>query len=183
MNEGMEQCRLVLRCFHTCTAERCDQPAYICANVQRAGEGRGQSLSHLALPRAELSGPGQVTAQRLTDPRQETERQRKHSSEPREPAAGGRGGTSAPFRKAFRREAEARLRSGSEPERPGRLCPQWMLVGPAAAPRRGTGRPGRDRRVGPPHAGGGRSGTPGLREGTMIGGRGPGRARRAAVRG
>lgn len=91
----------------------------------------------------------------------------------------GRRGAGGDFRSRSRMPSGARRKPGSGPDRsrrvPRHLSPQWMLLGaPAAAPRRGTRRPGRDGRIGTPRTGRGRTVTPGLREGSRIGGRGPG---------
>ena len=99
-------------------------------------------------------------------------------------AESSRGGTSGPARECLP------ARGGSPapgPDRSRRVPGTCLLSGFLSAPlpprAAGRGRPGRDGRVGTPRAGRGRTGTPGLREGTRIGGRGTGAALRAAVRG
>lgn len=96
------------------------------------------------------------------------------------PAECARGGTSGPTSAARRKPG-----SGSDRSRNDRhLGPCWASLGPVAAPRRGTGRPGRDGRAGTPRAGEGRAGLViGGTRPSLIGGRGTGQSSEGSGKG
>lgn len=183
----------------------------IFVNFQLDCEGRGQCLSHLAPPGAWTQETlDQPTAGRLADPLEREAAGRKifgasalqgkpfcsrpsllhesslRSSEtplPRQ-AESSRGGTSGPARECLPARGGSPAPGPDRSRRVSGTClPSGFLSAPPPPRAAGRGRPGRDGRVGTPRAGRGRTGTPGLREGTRIGGRGTGAALRAAVRG